>query len=56
VGHPVHLGCPALSQGFVKLLAELLQGLLVRFTQSQRVLKRDDRERGEELVLRQVIK
>lgn len=38
VGHPVDFGCPALSQGFVKLVAKLFQCLLVRFTQSQRIL------------------
>lgn len=40
VGHPVDFGSPALSQGLVKFLTELLQRLVVRFTQSQRVLRR----------------
>lgn len=40
VGHPVDFGSPALSQGLVKFLTELLQRLFVRFTQSQRVLRR----------------
>lgn len=39
VGHPVHFGRPAFSQGFVELLAKLLESLLVRFAQSQRVLR-----------------
>lgn len=40
VGHPVDFGSPALSQGLVKFLTELLQRLVVRFPQSQRVLRR----------------
>lgn len=40
VGHPVDLGSPALSQGLIKLLSELLQRLFIRFTQSQRILRR----------------
>lgn len=32
VGHPVDFGRPALSQGLVEFLPELLQRLLVGFT------------------------
>lgn len=42
MGHPVDFGCPALSQGLVEFLTELLQRLVVRFTQSERVLRRRD--------------
>lgn len=42
VGHPVDFGGPALSQGLVELLAELLQRLVVRFAQRQRVLRREE--------------
>ena len=45
VGHPVDFGCPALSQGLVKLLTELLQCLFVRLTQSQGVLRREGVEK-----------
>ena len=38
VSHPVDLGGPALSQRLVKLLAELLESLLVRLAQRQGVL------------------
>lgn len=34
VGHPVNFGSPALSQGLVKLLPKLLQGLIICFTKS----------------------
>lgn len=46
VGHPVDFGGPALSQSLVKFLTELLQRLVVCFTQSQRVLTRNSRQRG----------
>lgn len=46
VGHPVDFGGPALSQSLVKFLTELLQRLVVCFTQSQRVLMRNIRQRG----------
>lgn len=45
VSHPVDFGGPALSQGLVEFLTELLQRLVVRFTQSQRVLRRRETRR-----------
>lgn len=40
VGQPVHFGLPALAEGFVELHAEVLQRLLLRLPQRQRVLGR----------------
>lgn len=43
VGQPVHFGFPAFPEGFIKLHSEVLQSLLLRFPQCQRILGQNQR-------------